>query len=135
MDSLVAHSDVVLFSAAVPRHAGEFHINEQPYDYWCEKFAPRGFETVDFLRPNSGNIQAIEPWYRYNTFRYVDEKPVDRIPSTGRRICLRRDELIADMAQLASRLRNVRFRYLPQPFFRRIARLEQSLVWICMPPN
>lgn len=94
MDSVVAHSGLIMFSAAVPRHAGEFHINEQPYDYWREKFAPRGFEMVDFLRPNFGNIQAIEPWYRYNTFLCVDEKAVDRIPSTVRRICLRRYEVI-----------------------------------------
>jgi hypothetical protein len=135
MDSLVAYSDVILFSAPVPGQGGEFNINEQPYEYWRDKFARRGFEIVDFLRPNIVNIRAIEPWYRYNTFLYVHEKTLDRIPSTGRRIRLRRDELIADLAQLASRLRNLTYRYLPQPFVRRIARLEQARVQIGMPPN
>jgi hypothetical protein len=80
-------------------------------------------------------LGADEPWYRYNTFLYVHEKALDRIPPTVRRMQLRRDELIADLAQLASRLRNPTFRYLPQPFVRPIARLEQATVRIGMPPN
>jgi hypothetical protein len=116
IDSLVAHSDLILFSAEVPGQGSEFHINEQPYEYWPDKFARPGFEIVDFIRPNIVDIRAIEPWYRYNTLLYVHEKALDRIPPTIRRMQLRRDELIADLAQLASRLRNLTFRYLPQPF-------------------
>jgi hypothetical protein len=128
IDSLVAHSDVILFSAAVPGQGGEFHINEQPYEHWRWKFAARGFEIVDFLRPNIINIRAIEPWYRYNTFLYVHEKALDRIPPTVRRTQLRRDELIADVAPLSWRLRNLMFRYLPQPTVQRIARLKHAVV-------
>jgi hypothetical protein len=128
IDSLVAHSDVILFSAAVPGQGGEFHINEQPYEHWRQKFALRGFEIFDFLRPNIINIRAIEPWYRYNTFLYVHQKALDRIPPTVRRMQLRRDELIADVAPLSWRLRNLMFRYLPQPTVQRIARLKHAAV-------
>jgi len=127
-DSLVAHSDVILFSAAGPGQGGEFHINEQPYQYWRDKFARRGFEVVDCIRPNIVDIRAIEPWYRYNMFLYVHEKALDRIPPMLRRMQLQRDELIADLAPLAWRLRNLTFRYLPQPIVQRIARLKHAVV-------
>ena len=130
IDSLVAHGDVILFSAAVPGQGGEFHINEQPYEYWRDKFARRGFEIVDFIRPNIVDIRTIEPWYRYNTFLYVHEKALDRIPPTVRRMQVRRDELIADLAPLAWRMRNFMFRYLPQPVVQRIARLKHAMVRI-----
>jgi 2-polyprenyl-3-methyl-5-hydroxy-6-metoxy-1,4-benzoquinol methylase len=32
IDNLAAHSDMILFSAAIPGQGGEFHVNEQPYD-------------------------------------------------------------------------------------------------------
>jgi SAM-dependent methyltransferase len=128
IDNLVAHGDVILFSAAVPGQGGEFHINEQPYEYWRDKFARRGFEIVDFIRPNIVHIRAIEPWYRYNTFLYVHEKALDQIPPTVRRMQVRRDELIADLAPLGWRMRNFTFRYLPQPVVQRIARLKHAMV-------
>ena len=34
VDNLVAHGDIIMFSAAVPGQGGEFHVNEQPYEYW-----------------------------------------------------------------------------------------------------
>ena len=128
IDSLAAHSDVILFSAAVPGQGGEFHINEQSYEYWRGKFAIHGFEVVDYLRPNIVGIRAIEPWYRYNTFLYIHETALDRMPRAFRRAQLRRDELIADLAPLAWRLRNSAFRYLPQPIVQRIARLKHAMV-------
>jgi hypothetical protein len=128
LDNLVAHSDVILFSAALPGQGGEFHINEQPFEYWRGKFASRGFEVVDYLRPNIIDIRTIEPWYRYNTFLYVHETAIDRIPLALRRMQLQRDELIADLAPLTWRLRNLMFRYLPQRMVQRIARLKHVVV-------
>ena len=128
IDSLVTHSDVILFSAAVPGQGGEFHVNEQPYEYWRGKFARRGFEVIDCLRPSIVNIRAIEPWYRYNTFLYVHERSLDRISPAFRRTQLRRDEPIADLAPLAWRLRNLTFRCLPQPTVQRIARLKHTML-------
>jgi SAM-dependent methyltransferase len=128
VDNLIAHSDVILFSAAVPGQGGEFHVNEQSYEYWREAFARRGFEVFDCVRPNIARIGAISPWYRYNTFLYARGSALDRIPEEFRRMQLRRDEPITDLAPLVWRLRNLTFRYLPQPLVQRIARFKHAVV-------
>jgi SAM-dependent methyltransferase len=69
--NLVAHGNVILFSAAIPGQGGEFHVNEQPYEYWRDKFATHGFRTFDWLRPRIHNLTAIEPWYRYNMLLFA----------------------------------------------------------------
>ena len=39
VQNLVRHaSGAILFSAAPPGQGGEFHVNEQPYEYWRGKF-------------------------------------------------------------------------------------------------
>lgn len=43
VDSCVRHSDSVLFTAAPPGQGGVGHINEQPYEYWIQKFENSGF--------------------------------------------------------------------------------------------
>src|ERR1700674_5370959 len=59
VDNLVRHGRLVLFSAAVPGHGGEHHVNEQPLDYWRAKFAARGYEPIDFLRPRIRDNKEI----------------------------------------------------------------------------
>ena len=66
--NLVAHGDVVLFSAAVPHQGGEHHVNEQPPEYWRKLFAARGFMPFDFLRPRLAGRKDVMPWYRFNSF-------------------------------------------------------------------
>ncbi len=34
------------FSAAVPGQGGTHHVNEQPHEYWIQKFAHRGFSLL-----------------------------------------------------------------------------------------
>jgi SAM-dependent methyltransferase len=128
IDNLVAHSDVILFSAAVPGQGGEFHVNEQPYEYWRSKFANRSFAMFDFLRPNIMKNHAIEPWYRYNTFLFVHESALSRIPESVLQTQIGQSERVADLAPLSWLLRNLTFRYLPQPLVQRIARLKHAMV-------
>jgi hypothetical protein len=73
IDSLVAHSDVVIFSAAVPGQGGEHHINERPLSYWCGLFNQRGFDAYDLVRPGVKDDAAVKPWYRYNLLVYVKQ--------------------------------------------------------------
>lgn len=51
IDSLVALSDTIIFTAATPgqgsREIG--HINEQPHEYWIEIFKSKGFTFNDKL--------------------------------------------------------------------------------------
>ncbi|HEY2102775.1 MAG TPA: methyltransferase domain-containing protein [Chthoniobacterales bacterium] len=128
LDNLVAHGDLVLFSAAVPGQGGEFHVNEQPYEYWRGKFASRGFELFDFIRPNILNNQTIEPWYRYNTFLFVHQRALDRIPEEISQTRLRHDQPVVDLSPLAWRLRNSVVRRLPRWVVQRIARLKHVAV-------
>lgn len=93
VDTLVAHGDVVLFSAAVPHQGGEHHVNEQPPEYWRRKFAARGYACFDWLRPRLAGESRVKPWYRFNTLLYANEagqqrlgEPVlaARVPDTAR---------------------------------------------------
>lgn len=43
VESLIGLSDLILFSAAQPGQGGVDHINEQPCEFWQEKFESRGY--------------------------------------------------------------------------------------------
>lgn len=71
VNSLVEHSDVILFSAAIPGQGGQNHINEQWPDYWIEIFDKKGFVFIDSIRPIIWNDKRIDFWYRQNIFFVV----------------------------------------------------------------
>jgi cyclopropane fatty-acyl-phospholipid synthase-like methyltransferase len=50
------HSDTVVLSAAFPGQGGDGHYNEQPAEYWIEKFAAAGF---GFNEPLTAQLKAI----------------------------------------------------------------------------
>jgi len=64
--SLTAHSDIILFSAAIPHQGGQNHINEQWIDFWQSKFKKCNFELFDLLRSTFWNNKNIFWWYRQN---------------------------------------------------------------------
>lgn len=72
VDNLIAHGDVILFSAAVPHQGGEHHVNEQPPEYWREKFAAKGYAPFDFVRPALADKPDVMPWYRFNSYIYAN---------------------------------------------------------------
>jgi cyclopropane fatty-acyl-phospholipid synthase-like methyltransferase len=43
VDILTRAGRVVLFTAATPGQGGTDHVNEQPHEYWIDKFQQRGF--------------------------------------------------------------------------------------------
>src|SRR5665213_1004822 len=51
VDNCVRHADIVLFSAAPPGQQGLHHVNEQPPQYWAERFARHGYVILDIIRP------------------------------------------------------------------------------------
>lgn len=71
IESLTKHSDVIMFSAALPGQGGQNHINEQWPEYWQKIFAKYGFEMIDYFRPKIWNNPKIERWYRQNLFLVV----------------------------------------------------------------
>lgn len=82
--SLAAHGDVILFSAAPPGQGGEHHVNEQPLQYWADRFAAAGFVAYDCVRPVIRGAQEIEPWYRYNTLVFANDAGAARLSAAAR---------------------------------------------------
>jgi len=120
---LVAHADVVLFSAAPPGQGGEFHINEQPYDFWKALFAEHGYLTVDCLRPRIRHFKAIPYWYRYNAILYVKLERAEKLSDRAREGLLAPESAIPDVAPMAFRLRKFLLRLLPGGIVDRLARI------------
>ena len=82
ISSLVAHADLVLFSAATPGQGGENHINERPLSFWQVLFKTRGYDAYDVVRPVFRARKDVEPWYRFNTVLYADERVRSSLPAT-----------------------------------------------------
>jgi SAM-dependent methyltransferase len=55
VDLLTSLGPVIVFTAATPGQGGHDHINEQPHEYWFDKFERRGFRY---------NPQISERWRR-----------------------------------------------------------------------
>ena len=110
---LCRHGGVVLFGAAPPGQGGEYHINEQPYDYWREFFAEFGYRPFDCIRPKIAGAPDVAPWYRYNTLLYVRDTVVDRLPEPVRRTEIAEGTPIADVSPPVYRLRKSIIRRLP----------------------
>lgn len=114
--NLVSHGDLVLFSAAPPGQGGEFHINEQTYSYWRDKFLECGYLLVDFVRPQLVDNSSVEPWYRYNSLLFVKAEKAPDLPSSLRRCLVESDAPVVDYAPLTWRFRRFILRNLPQFF-------------------
>lgn len=125
VESLVRHSDFVLFSAAPKGQGGDNHVNEQDYDYWRRIFAEHDYTPIDFLRPKILSDSQIEPWYRYNPILYVKKDRIDELRAELRD-CVVPDHLaIQDLSPLLYKLRKLIVRTLPVPAMTRIAKLKE----------
>jgi len=74
VDNLVRHSDVILFSAAIPYQGGFRHVNEQWQSYWARLFEQRGFTPYDPLRSQIWEDKNVHPWYRQNIILYANAR-------------------------------------------------------------
>jgi SAM-dependent methyltransferase len=75
VQSLATHSDVILFSAAIPGQPGQHHIHCRWPEYWQELFNAEGYRCDDWIRWVLWRDDAVEPWYRQNIFMaYRDEQ-------------------------------------------------------------
>jgi len=82
LDFLVDSSDLILFSAAIPRQLGTGHINEQWHDYWHSEFAKRGFGYFDRFKIDLINDKNILYCYRQNLFLYFNLKNINDFDNT-----------------------------------------------------
>ena len=72
--SIARLSDAVLFGAAFTGQPGTNHINTRPHGFWADKFLARGYRLFDLFRPRFWSDERVEPWYRQNTFLYVQPR-------------------------------------------------------------
>ena len=82
--TLTNHADAVLFSGAVPGQGGEHHVNEQPLEFWRERFGACGYRAVDLVRPAVRGDAEVQRWYRCNTVLYVNDAGMTRLSPEAR---------------------------------------------------
>ena len=122
---LARHSSrFLLFSAAPPGQGGEYHINEQPYEYWRNLLANEGFDAFDVLRKRIISDKGISYWYRYNTFLYVRRDRISGLSQDVRLTAVPKDTALSDIAPVRFRLRKALVRLLPYEVRNGIARLK-----------
>ena len=79
VDSLCKVADVIIFSAAHPGQGGDHHINEQPVEYWEEKFAHHGYVPIQVKQYFPKEHSRIETWYKENIILFVKQGRNDEI--------------------------------------------------------
>ena len=121
VDNLVAHGDIILFSAAVPHQGGEHHVNEQPPDYWRRKFAGRGYAVFDFLRPRLAKRGEVMPWYRFNSFLYANAAGQERLSPAVLAARVPDDRPLEIGGDLAWALRRAAVRLIPPALVKPVA--------------
>jgi hypothetical protein len=126
--SLTRHARrYILFSAAPPGQGGEYHINEQPYEFWRQKFERRGFVTIDAVRPAIHDDNKISYWYRYNTLLFVRRELLAEMSQDMRDRVLLANDQICDVSPLPFRLRKAVVRRFPNALQHGVARLKSKL--------
>lgn len=71
IEELTNISEVILFSAAIPKQGGDHHYNEQWLTYWTDIFDKYGFEIKDVLRGKFWDNPKIYWWYKQNMVLFV----------------------------------------------------------------
>ena len=78
--SLVKHSDLVLFSAAIPDQSATRERNGQWPDYWARLFAAHDFVATDGLRERCWLESDVEPCYAQNALIFVHQARLQEFP-------------------------------------------------------
>jgi len=77
VETLCRHSDMILFSAAIPRQDGVGHINEQWQEFWAELFVDRGYVPCLGIRERIWSQDGIPSYYKQNMILYVKQQRLD----------------------------------------------------------
>jgi SAM-dependent methyltransferase len=71
LKTLTKHSDLVILSAAQPHQGGFGHFNEQPQEYWIDKFQELGYT---FNKPFSEKLQNCGALFSENMMVFCATK-------------------------------------------------------------
>jgi SAM-dependent methyltransferase len=74
VETLIKHSSVILFSAAIPFQGGHHHVNEQFLSYWIERFAGHDFQPLDIIRGRIWDDSRIRWWLRQNIVLFAHKE-------------------------------------------------------------
>lgn len=67
LDNLTGvNNKYIMFSSAIKGQGGYNHINEQPHEYWVEKFERRGYKYSLDIRDNIKEKADVPFWYKQN---------------------------------------------------------------------
>lgn len=124
VDNLVEHGPLIVFSAAIPGQGGEHHVNEQPWEYWRVKFASRGYEVFDFLRPRMQHDLGIYHCYRFNSLLFAHRSIIASLPSSIRASRVSPETRLANNMPALLKMRYAAVRLLPQSAVDFIARTK-----------
>lgn len=127
VDSLCRHGDIVLFSAAVRHQGGEFHVNEQPPEYWRWKFAAQGYDCFDWLRPRIAELKHIKPWYRFNIAIYANPIGQERLSADVASTRISESERLGGRGDIAWQLRRMAVAFMPRSSVDGIATLKSKI--------
>jgi len=128
VETLIAHSDMVLFSAAPLGQGGETHINERNMDYWRLLFLKRNFEAFDCVRPLIKDQKDIAYWYRYNTILYVHKNRARNLSPNILSFKIASEETIKDISPVIFKFRKAVVRYLPSMIQNFLARTKALIM-------
>jgi len=128
VENLVRHSDLVLFSAAVPGQGGENHTNEQPYEFWRALFAEHDYAPHDFVRPLVRGAAVVEIWYRQNTILYVAKDAQASLSPVVAASRVPDGTPIKDISGIPYRLRKRTLALLPVAWISRFAILKHRTI-------
>lgn len=78
--SLVKHSNIIIFSAAIPFQGGYKHLNEQWPEYWAKIFQKQNFIAIDCLRKLFWNNPKVDYWYSQNILLFVKKDKINKYP-------------------------------------------------------
>jgi SAM-dependent methyltransferase len=124
--NLVAHGDLVLFSAAVPGQGGEHHVNEQPLEYWRALFRAQGFIPIDLVRPAVRGDADVQRWYRCNCIVYARRDAVASLRDPARAYLVPDDMELDEYWPLRDRMQQAVVRRLPVAVVDWISRLNAT---------
>jgi len=105
VNTLCSHSDLILFSAAVPGQGGENHINEKPYSFWRDLFDANEYQLYDPLRGRLITNNKVKSWYQYNLFLYVNRHRLQDTHTAIADFLIEGDSVPKDVSPLFYRIR------------------------------
>jgi len=80
IEYLAECSELIVFSAAVPRQGGTGHINERWPTYWETVFKDLGYDCFDCVRPAIIKKSNIPYWIRQNIRIFATPERASKLP-------------------------------------------------------